>query len=833
MTPWILALTLEPLGTQRLLVVAAVALILTALIRVRHAAEARWTLLQRVRLVIWWGAVATLVLAALNGGLYVLRQFSPDAVLTLEPIWPWPITIAMVAGLLWLVLATYPPRLQHLAPIHQRALLSLRLVTLALLVYAMVRPAIRWTETDKRSTIFALVMDTSRSMNTPDMPGGMTRHESARKVITDQQAVLEELAKIVDLEMYEFDVDFRPVKELSEKAEGPQTTIGAALEAALQQTQSKRLGGVVIASDFAQRALPPHDADPRTVAKRLEELQVPIHTMPFGSPTISGTSMDLIAEDLQVSPTVFVKNKVVVGAKIRALGAAGRELTVRLMVEKPGAHRPGQSAEMELQGVPQKIRPTGNEDLTPVELIYIPEQPGEYKLTLEVVPLEGELVTSNNSLTTFITVLKGGVNVAYFDKVRPEIRSLRRVNESPDIQLDYFDVRVERGEWKLRLEQAWFEPGRYDVYIIGDVPAKVFDQPGFRGSPLELIHRAVERGAGLLMTGGFQNFGAGGYADTPLADSLPVVLRPGDVRFGNDVDPSQQHVEPLHMLPTQPDGLKHFVMRLDTPEKNLTRWKQLPPMEGASKLGVLKAGAIVLAETEDKIPLLVAEEYGQGRSMAFAGDTTFQWFLAGKSDEHQRFWRQVILWLAKKELQGDNSVWLKLHERRFRPSQPVDMTFGARGSDGLPVTDAKFKVDVTGPDGKKQALGVQRSETDYAARFVDARIPGEYTIRVEADQAGTSLGSAQARFVVYEQDLELNNPVADFALAEELSKTTGGTTVPPEQLGSFLKRLISSGLNTEVKRVTSITLWDNWFTLLAFVIILSVEWFYRKSRGLV
>ena len=62
-----------------------------------------------------------------------------------------------------------------------------------------------------------------------------------------------------------------------------------------------------------------------------------------------------------------------------------------------------------------------------------------------------------------------------------------------------------------------FKPGKYDVYILGDV-----DSTAFQGEELADAGRGVSRGAGLIMLGGFQSFGAGGYGETPLAKVLPV-----------------------------------------------------------------------------------------------------------------------------------------------------------------------------------------------------------------------------------------------------------------------------------------------------------------------
>jgi uncharacterized membrane protein len=700
-----------------------------------------------------------------------------------------------------------------------------------LLVLAMLRPGVQISQPDTRSAVFAVLVDPSRSMNTPDGPAGSTRHQAALKALADNRSLIEALGKDLQVESYEIgDKGLVPVKEWSAAAAGEQTPLGSSLDALLKETQGRRLVGVLLLSDGAQRAVAPYDLDPRLAAQHLAELPVPVYTVPIGSSSLTGSAMDLAAEDLQVSPTVFVKNQVIVRAKVRALGAAGRELTVRLLVEQP--QKRDAKSKMEVQGLPQLIRPAGNEDLIPVELNYTPQEPGEYRIAVEVVPLDGELVTVNNTVSTFITVLKGGLNVAYFDVARPEQKWIRRITESPDIQLDFKEIRFGKRFQRQELEADWFQPGKYDVYIIGDVPAKIFEQPGLPIKPLQAIKQAVEQGAGLIMLGGFHSFGPGGYGETPLADVLPIEMSPTETQVGDAVDLSLQLQQPLQMLPT-PQGINHFVMRLDAPAKNLERWKALAPLEGANKFGRIKPLGQVLAKTADGVPLLVAQDLGRGRAMAFAADTTYQWSLAGQGEAQQQFWRQVILWLSHKEMQGDSSIWVKLNERRFRPGQPIEVTFGARGPEGRPIETAEFKIEVTNPRDEKQQLSHQRAGAEHLAKFVDSQQPGVYTVRVEGREADKLLGVAEARFLVYEQDLELYHPAADYALLEEISNTTGGKSVPPEQLSALLNALLRQKLNPDVQQIRRVSLWDNWFVLMSFVTIMSVEWFFRKNRGLV
>ena len=84
-----------------------------------------------------------------------------------------------------------------------------------------------------------------------------------------------------------------------------------------------------------------------------------------------------------------------------------------------------------------------------------------------------------------------------------------------------------------------------------------------------------------------------------------------------------------------------------------------------------------LADAGENQPLLVAQNYGAGRVLAFAGDTTWHWWMHGFEAAHKRFWRQIILWLARKDQTQEGNVWVRLDKRRFAPGERVDFTAGA------------------------------------------------------------------------------------------------------------------------------------------------------------
>jgi uncharacterized membrane protein len=705
-------------------------------------------------------------------------------------------------------------------------LVALRLGVIAIVILAMLRPTLIYMQTKKQSATLVVVADDSRSMTVPDAVGGKPRYESMQKAVADAAADLAKLARDFEIKAYAFDAEARPlvVEEgkiiLPEKPEGKQTALGNSLDDILRQEAGKRLLGVVLLSDGSQRTFPPRDLPPQTAAARLKNLGFPLYTFPFGQSRGLGQARDIAVKELLANPSVFVKNPIVISGQIRVDGFVNREIPVRVLFEtSPG--------KMEVVAE-QKIQAATDAQLLPVEFEYTPQAPGEFKLALEAVPQTGELVTTNNRLSTFVNVHKGGLNVLYLEgSFRVEQgRTRRALDASQDINVDYvrLDARDKPGDLRDR-----FKSGKYDAYILGDI-----DSTAFSSQELADLAEAVNRGAGLMMIAGVQNFGAGGYADTPLAKVLPVLMdRLDRQRPGDPVREELHWTGPLKMQPTLA-GQLNFSLRLAADrESNATAWAKLPPLEGAYKFREVAPRAVILADAGAEKPLLVSGNYGDGRVLAFACDTTWRWPLHGFDSLHKRFWRQIVLWLAKKDGTQEGTVWVKLEQRRFAPSQRVEFTVGASDTAGEPLKDAEFKAEVVLPNGNRQSLSLVRQEDHYAGSFRDTQTPGDYAIEVKTMQKGQEFGAARGRFIVFQQDLELDNASADAETLKSLAAMTGGQSLAPEQFPDLVRKLTQQTSQFDIQQETKKTFWDTWPVFLLLVALLSVEWFLRKRWGLV
>ncbi len=736
----------------------------------------------------------------------------------------------VAAALLALVVLVGPGR--NRVSLRRRLTLAvIRCGIILLLVLGMLRPTLVYTETHKEKATLVLLIDQSRSMLVRDSLNNKTRWESLLATLEDSVPALRSLGRDFEIKAYTFDAEIHPleVKDgklvLPDSPSGNQTAIGADLDDVLNQENGKRLLGIVILTDGRQQALAPRDASAQDIAAKLRHQSYPVFPVVFGQSRGLGGVQDVAVVDFPPPASVFVKTEMAIHGEIKVSGYVNHPIPLRVFMETP---------EGKMEQIAQKeITATADGQLLPVDFTYTPETPGEFKLTLEAVAQPGELVTTNNQQSSFVQVLKGGLHVLYIEgDLRVEQKFLRRsLDASRDIKVDSIRLDPRHKETKPSNLMELLKPGKYDVYILGDV-----DSTAFESAELEQLKETVSRGKGLIMLGGFHTYGPGGYFNTALAEVLPVDMdRLERQLLDKPVRDDVQIPGPLRMQPT-PRSLRHFALTLAAgAQENAAAWAKLPPLEGANRFSGVKPSATILAEADGKEgrPLLVSHEFGSGRVIAFAGDSTWRWTMRGFDSAHKRFWRQIVLWLARKDQIAQGNVWVRLDNTRFFPGNRVEFTAGAQSPNNEPITDAEFKAEVLKPDNKRSPAVLIRKDEQMAASFRETQLPGDYTIEVTATRKGELLGTARARFIVSQQDLELDNASSDLDSMKGVAKSSGGEIIEPERLPKWLTELMKKTDYLDVKQETKKTLWDRWSLFFSVVLLLTTEWYLRKRWGLV
>lgn len=746
--------------------------------------------------------------------------------LAFEPIWPWYLVFAVFAAMLGIIWAGYPRRIRHLSKFWQRVLIGLRVAMAVLLLLWIARPLVIYESEDSSDAVVYVVIDGSRSMETPDALGGSTRRKAMLSLLADARPYLDDLGDSVEVRYRELSETLTPFEEPSPIADGSMTAIGANLESLAKEPVAQKIAAILFLSDGKQAASGKLDVDAVQAAKLLGRNHRPIYSVPFGSTEISDTTLDISLSELDVARDAFIRNVVPLKVRFRALGAAGREVKIQVSVEQRGGVANGAPGRM--VPVPHDGRDNvsmllqrseeNSEDMT-LDFQFVPEEQGEIKISVEAIPLDDEVRRTNNKVETIIRVQSGGIRVVYFDDARYEYRFLKQITDSSRVQLDAQPVWQGKFAERNEFDESWFEPGNYDAFIIGDVPAEYFGP-----ERLARIVKCCEQGAGLMMIGGQRNFNDSGYARN-LAKLLPVVLTVNNRQLEGDIQ----------MIPRRAAS---NMMQIAPPDQNVRRWSELPALRGANLLRVREGlAATVYAESQTGDPLLVGHSVGASRVLAFAGDTTWQWAMHEDwaADAHKRFWRQVIFWLTKMENDGKSPLWVTVEPRSLAPGRTADLAFGLRDETGLPLTGVQYDVNVQNPDGEKEAVVARQEDAHGAANYQKTLMPGDYWVNVQVP-ASSNQGPlfSSTRFLVDARDPELDNPAADPALMRELAHASGGDFLTPDTLLERLEDWNENGLpSLEMKRSRRLTLWDNWPSLLLFVILATAEWWLRKKRGLV
>lgn len=733
--------------------------------------------------------------------------------LSFSPIGPWPLValaaIVVVVATVW----AYQARIQESQGRWRWVALVLRLLSVLLCLIAAVRPSVVLLRKVKQTASVVFLIDSSESMTVNDEAGRRMRWDAAKSTLDESVAALKKRLPELDVKVFRFDTRLREDSPGEPNPpHGKGTEIGGALDEMLRRFQGARVATTVLLSDGRSNGGP----SPLDVAQRLKRHQIPVVSVGFGTEGGGASSRDLSARDLVAASTVYVKNELKVRGVVGVRGFPNEDVEVELYLE-------GRDAPVAVR----RVRAKEGEDVVTIDdLSFTPTVPGEKRLTLKVKNKEGELIASNNRIDTYVNVLKGGINVLFVQGPSSPWEKkylMRALDAAREIQANLRVLtRPARGD-QGDLDTRELTPGAYDVYILSDVAADYLTKTQQR-----LLARAVERGAGLIMLGGRSSFGAGGWGDTALEDVMPFEMKPTDGQ-----------IEPEEGLKVVPDtaAIDSFVLQLGPSRSdNLRIWNDLPPISGANDFGKLKPGAIVLVESVDGRPLMIAQEPGQGRVLAFAGET---WVWARATPEtqaaHRRFWRQAILWLAHKENDAGSQVRIELDRRRIAQGQKLDLKVAARDAKDEPIADVKFDVQVEflGPKAKPEHVDVFNQGVESRGAYYALGEPGEYRATVRAKSAkGEDLGSDVARFQVFQDDRELENPSADKALLEQISAITEGKSLAPESLDKHLRSL-GDGLYTEYVRQTEYRAWDNWPFFLLFVLLLTAEWWLRKRKGLV
>ncbi|MEZ6136760.1 MAG: glutamine amidotransferase [Pirellulaceae bacterium] len=755
------------------------------------------------------------------------------AQLSVDPLFGWiavvPLALIMLASL-WLTLTS-----QGISLRARIALMLLRLCAAIVLLLGWLRPGLVTSIERESDGAIAVLMDQSASMTLPSDQSNRNRWEvqydvwRAIESATDLKIGGSRLvpffydqrlspATTEDLPKLEKTFDVAPVGRL--------TDLGRTLTEVGQTQIDPPLRGVIMIGDAAQ-TLVPAEIDATTVARQMAQLDQPIVFIGIGPRGEKGLVKDVALEGMPEYFTAFVKKELSVPLVVHSQGMQNQPIEIKLTLRASGK-------DDQVVAVRKVLASSPNEKL-PLEFKVVLPEAGEYLLVAEAKVDAREQIETNNVAMGFITVREGGVKILYLEgQPRVEQAFLKRsLEESYDFSLEYRWLQEkERRRWPIDIHTSEnFE--QYDAFIIGDLDAKALSP-----ASLAALARRIQQGAGLLLLGGYHSYDAGGYQATPLRTIIPIEMKRPPQRWDAPIDESHHIRGNVYLIPKR----SHPAINLETEPDNTRLWRNLKPLQGMNRFGAISRslGTQVLLESQDGDPVLVAGEAGKGRVLAFAGDTTYQWFLAGESSgqkrAHQQFWRQSLLWLIRRD-SLNHGFRLGLDRRRLEidatPKLSIDW-FG--GSENRPMPE-QVKIEVSREGQWLQNVETNAiSETTREARITGLSQPGLYRAALTSKDVQGETYTTDIAFIVRDESRELSQLAADWQMMNNIvaaNDASGGKLYLPEDVGAvvrwFRDRQDATKVTTIERRRLGDAAWDAWLTLAAFCIVMSIEWALRKS----
>ncbi len=577
--------------------------------------------------------------------------------------------------------------------------------------------------------------------------------------------------KNISYHLYQFSDDIQKVNSPKLIGDGVTTNIGIIPET-IKQVQNQLAGAVIISDGLITEGKNP--------IKDFQQFNFPIHTIGIGE---GSELVDVTIESINV-PTVVLKSEWVdVNITIQSMGNIGDRFSVSLYNNS------------ELQGS-KHIRLMGMESKKEVNFRFRPKEIGKQQYEVRISSVEDEINIQNNRQEFNLLVLKDQYKVALLTGSPNKNTSVlkQKLKNNPRIELDHF-IRITETRFRPAIKSFWESP--YELIIFDNFPIKPLSSDFVRILGKKLLSN---QSALYLILGPNQSI----VSFNGIASILGVVTE------DSTIESNRFYWE---FLDEQIDVGGNF-----------------PPLKQSILISGKEASSDTLAVTEQGWPLWLRNQNENIRTMIWASpELNTLYFHDQKLSQEGSFsaiWNQSISWLLKSG--GEHENFFRVNKNRYQQGEMVQIT-GTQ-----PFEKAQNETE-------NIIINVMHGSTDIITRDISYNIeeqqwlgefrapgPGEYSysIQLGSNQDPIQTGTLQ----ILESQIELNQVYLNKKLLATISNSTNGQFFVWGSRDSLF-----SEINPKVRRefkAEIIKFNESKVLLIIMILLLCIEWFIRRNRGL-
>jgi hypothetical protein len=531
-----------------------------------------------------------------------------------------------------------------------------------------------------------------------------------------------------------------------------------------------------------------------------------------------GQQRDIAIKSVRAPSRVTIDTAYQVHVVVTARGLKDEPVTVELLKDNcvidskqldPGKFTPGKSGQL-------MSRPEHYEAVA--EFTVAADTLGNHTLSARAKAVGKETNVANNQRSTVVQVIEEHrLKVLFYSQaVNFDIGKIRQALARDDkIELDLgLDVirRLGLSEQAaqmcgyVRLPDSREGFHRYDIVVLGPCDLGHLTRLQIDG----LYSFVVDRGGGLILLPGRENYGPAAWSGDKIVSLLPAII---------DTD------KPLN----QTHNAGQIELTFEAAESKIINLSDLTdeqePITAYYSIVNTKPAATTLAAISDA-PVICVHRVGRGRVCLL---NAAQLFLLYREDLEGGILYRLMSGLTSYLGQVTNAeAGVKLFAERAS-DQADKVKFSAYICDKsfAPVSGANVLVTI-----KDQVLSMDQVGRGYYAAELEGIEDENVVARAQAEINGTFLGETTVAVNLPAVANEMSNTELDEPFLQALAQKLNGKYLYADDLTKAAAQMFEARMQMgAVTRMTSI--WPTWPLLLLSCLLLSVSWYLRRAIGLV
>ena len=661
-------------------------------------------------------------------------------------------------------------------------LIFLRSITFLLTTFLLLQPKFSWSHFKYDELEWNIYVDNSVSISYhPTL--------SLQTIKTELEQILYAISKKnIFSNIFSFSQKVNEIENTNKfDGTGSSTDLGSVLNHI--HFNQNNLAGAIIITDGQNN----HGIDP---LKLINNIKVPIFTVGIGE---SKPLIDLSIEGVD-APTVAIKGENVnINVTIHSHGDLNEKVNVILY-----------SGEKVIGS--KYLNISGQGSRNEARFIFSPSNLGQNEYKVKVSSLSEEINIDNNQQKFFITILKDRYKVALITGV-PSFNTgviKNYIKNYPRVELDHF-VRSKNG-YIPSLKSFWSTA--YQLIIFDNYPIQ-----SLKSKTLKIYSKKITSDKSSLLWVIGQNISK--TSAQSLTPFFHLDLKQENI---NSDKKSWYFTEEIinsniiqGILNNKGSDFSDVFPPISTPYIFNSKHDNINP--------------IAYQKSDDIIPILFMGDVKNIRSIVWAStDLSNINFNISNSNSNKIFpeiWSKLFSWLLKTG--GDKNLYFRLNKQSYQQGEGIFIT-GSSIQDNISINNQAFitimndSIEINSFELRFNP-GTMRWEGNFWAPK-----PGNYKYKIVIQDGFSDPMVQIGKFIVEKSQIELNQVALNLPLLTNISNGTEAEYFHWQFRSQLINKIIPQESRLKINK--SIILNEEKWVMIMLILLLSIEWIFRKRIGL-